>query len=218
MIGILAALPREVAGLVRGRKPEAGPLTGGVSVYRLPTSVVVCAGMGAERAALAVRTALDCGAEGELVSAGLAGACDSATEAGSVVEASTVIDVRSGERFETGQGHGAVLVTSPSIANVREKLRLHETYGAALVDMEAATVARLAQANGLWFRAIKAVSDANDFELESLNRFATRRGQFRTGSFALYTALHPQDWGSAIRLGRGSARALAALTEVLRGL
>jgi len=218
VIGIIAALPQEVAGLTRGIKPETGFIGEGIFVFRRSSSVIVCAGMGAERAVLAVRTALSCGVDELLISAGLAGSCDPAIVVGTVVEAGQTIDVRSGERFPGSKGSGAVLVTSPSIASVAEKLRLHQTYGASLVDMEAATVARLAQANGLRFRAIKAVSDAHDFELESLARFATPKGQFRAGAFALYTALHPQSWGSAMRLGRGSTRALSALTEALESL
>jgi adenosylhomocysteine nucleosidase len=85
-----------------------------------------------------------------------------------------------------------------------------------MVDMEAATVARLAQAKGAGFRAIKGVSDGYDFELNSLGKFEGDRGSFRTGAFALYTAVRPWTWGRAIELGRGSARALAGLEEALR--
>lgn len=217
MIGIIAALPREVEALVRGVTPDGELKRRHVFVYRLPAALVACAGMGAERAGLAVRAALDAGASGCLVSTGLAGACDPALAVGTVVEASQIIDARSGERVLAEHGN-AILVSSPGIANVQEKRRLRESYGASMVDMEAATVARLAQANGLRFRAIKAVSDAHDFELETLARFASEHGQFRTGAFALHTALHPQSWKSAMELGSGSQRALRALTEVLRQL
>jgi adenosylhomocysteine nucleosidase len=77
--------------------------------------------------------------------------------------------------------------------------------------MEAATVARLALARGLRFRAIKGISDAHDFEMESMSRFADARGHFRTGAFALHTAVRPRNWSSAMRLGRASNRALAKL-------
>jgi adenosylhomocysteine nucleosidase len=110
------------------------------------------------------------------------------------------------------------LVTASSIASVREKVRLAEVYGAALVDMEAATVARMARARGMEFRAIKGVSDGYDFELSSLAKFEGERGSFRTGAFAAYTAVRPWTWGRAMELGRGSAKALAGLEEVLRGV
>jgi adenosylhomocysteine nucleosidase len=84
------------------------------------------------------------------------------------------------------------------------------------VDMEAATVARLAELHGIPFRAIKAVSDAHDFELTSLSRFATKTGHFRTGAFALHTALRPHRWHNTIQLGAGSQRALLALNKRLK--
>jgi adenosylhomocysteine nucleosidase len=84
--------------------------------------------------------------------------------------------------------------------------------------MEAATVARLAAMRGIPFRAVKAVSDAHDFELEGLSRFSSADGSFRTGAFALHTALRPGKWGKAMELGRGSSRALAGLTQALQVL
>ena len=217
MKAIIAALPREVVALVRGIEPDERLRRKRILVYRLPSAVVACAGMGAERAVLAVRAALDAGASGLLVSTGLAGACGPELKVGQVIEAGQVIDVRSGERFATVH-EGAVLVTSPSIADVAEKRRLNATYGAALVDMEAAAVARQAQAHGLEFRVIKAVSDAHDFELDDVSQFVSPDGRFRTAAFALHTAVRPQRWPAAIRLGKGSQVALSALTEVLRGL
>ncbi len=217
MKAIIAALPREIASLVRGVQPDERLRRDRIFVYRLPSAVVACAGMGAERAVLAVRAALEAGAKGLLVSAGLAGACNPELKAGQVVEAKLVIDVRSGERFTSGSD-GVVLVTSPSLASVAEKRRLRASYNASLVDMEAAAVARQAQTHGLEFRAIKAVSDEHDFELAGLARFASPDGKFRVGAFALHTAVRPQRWPGAIRLGSGSRKALAGLTEVLRDL
>ena len=91
------------------------------------------------------------------------------------------------------------------------KRDLRESYNAALVDMEAATVARLALARASRFRAIKGISDAHDFEMEAMSRFADAHGHFRTAAFALHTALRPQTWSSAMRLGRESNRALTKL-------
>jgi len=93
---------------------------------------------------------------------------------------------------------------------------LFETYQAAAVDMEAATVARLAMANGIAFRAIKAISDDYAFELGSLAKFETKHGHFHTRAFALHTAVRPHTWGKAIGLGRHSKLALEVLTERLK--
>ena len=215
-VAIVAALPREIAGVLRGAKPDPALKLRGIYLYRVDRAVIVAAGMGGARAALGVEAALQCGDVRMLVSAGLAGACMASICAGSVIGASTVVDVRTGERFETSDGEQQnVLATAPQIASAREKARLAAAYGAAMVDMEAATVARLAQAHGLGFRAIKAISDAHDFEMERLARFATPEGQFRTAAFAFDTALRPGQWRSAMTLGRNSGGALRALADRL---
>ena len=220
---ILAALPREVRGLVGSAAPDAGWLRRGVHFYNLASAVVVTAGMGAARVSLAFEAALASGPVDQVVSTGLAGACLPALAAGSVHQATLVVDARTGERFSTEAASVAtqppvVLVTTGSIAGVREKGRLAAAYDAAMVDMEAATLARLAQAHGLAFRAVKGISDAHDFEMASLSRFAGPHGQFRTAAFALHTAVRPQHWRHAARLGRHSNRALAGLHAQLRDL
>lgn len=216
MIGIIAALPREVAGLVKGFAPQMEGRARGIFVWRSQRVVVVAAGMGAARAALAVEAAGDVS---ELWSVGLVGACDPKVRAGSVVEAASVVDVRTGERFATeasGEPGAVVLATGAEIASVCEKTRLFAAYGAAVVDMEAATVARLALAHGTAFRAVKGVSDDADYELEGMGRFETKLGHFNTAGFALHTALRPWTWGRAITLGKHSGAALKALTAELQ--
>ena len=209
---IIAALPREIAGLVRGVRADPALTPQGIYLHRLPNAIVVAAGMGQARAALAVEAAFQAGDVTTLISAGLAGACTAAYPPGSIAEASQVIDVKTGERFATISGLGdCVLATTETIAGVHEKLRLAQTYSAALVDMEAATVARLAAARGLGFRAVKGISDAHDFELASLGRFSGRHGSFRVKAFALHTAVRPHRWAGTMRLGRNSNRALVAL-------
>jgi adenosylhomocysteine nucleosidase len=212
-IAVIAALPSEVAGLVRGTRPDRELLGSGIRLHRVGNAVIAAGGMGATRVALALDAALRDEAVGLVISAGLAGSCSAEISAGELVEATVVVDAKTGERFVCDQQGmtGQVLVTTEAIAGVKEKSRLHESYGAGMVDMEAATVARLAAARGVRFRAIKAISDAHDFEMESMSRFADDRGQFRTGAFALHTALRPASWSSAMRLGRDSNRALAKL-------
>lgn len=218
-IAIVAALPREISGLVRGTPPDSELRRRGIHLHRGENAVVAAAGMGSARVTLAVEAALRVAEVELLVSTGLAGACSPEISAGEVVEASTVIDAKTGERFDCNISDSQhVLVTGEAIAGVREKARLLATYSAAFVDMEAATVARLAAAKGLRFRAIKGISDAHDFEMESLSRFADARGHFRTGAFALHTALRPGSWSSAMRLGRESNRALAKLWSELRSV
>ena len=207
---VIAALPREVKALVRGWEEHRLPRE--VTAYTNGFAVVVCAGMGAERAALAVQAALRLRPVTALISVGLAGACDAGLKVGEVVRAGVVIETRSGERFDGAAEDLGVLVSADAIASVKEKARLRATYGAAAVDMEAATVARLARGHGLPFRAIKVISDAADFELEALNRFATRDGQFREAAFTAYAAVRPWLWAKLIALAGNGGRALKVLT------
>ena len=214
-IAVLAALAREVRPLVGNAEPDRTLRRQGVYLYRVPGAVIVAAGMGAARASVALAAARDAGEVAEVVSVGLAGACAPEWLPGTVVEPAVVVDARTGERFvaDGAVTDGTVLVSAEAIASVREKARLAATYGAGLVDMEAATVARLARAHGMRFRAVKGISDAHDFELASLGQFADSRGEFRTAAFAWHTALRPGQWRRAMRLGRHSQGALTLLGQ-----
>jgi len=213
-VGIVAALPREVAGVVKGW--ETRRLPDHVTLYTRGNAVVACAGMGAARATLAVEAAMAAMPISDLLSVGLAGACDPALRIGEIVRAGLVIDSRTGEQFSESQDR-QVLVTTDFIASVSEKARLHASYYASAVDMEAAAVGRLARAHGLAFRAVKAISDEADFELNQLARFSAPDGQFREVAFALHAFLHPKLWRNTIALARNSSKALASLTVALEG-
>jgi adenosylhomocysteine nucleosidase len=219
-VAIIAALPPEIAGLTRGTRPDPDLAKSGIRLHRIPGAVVVAAGMGASRATMAVEAALRVSDTEMLVSIGLAGACIPGLKIGTVLDANLVVDARTGERFESAArpapGSASItLATIESIAGVAEKKRLRETYGASMVDMEAATVARLARAHGLAFRVLKAISDEHDFELAALNQFADQRGQFRTAAFAFHTAVRPALWKTTMHLGRASAEAIRALDQAV---
>jgi adenosylhomocysteine nucleosidase len=125
-----------------------------------------------------------------------------------------VIDSQTGERFRVPRFE-SVVVTGEGIASVREKARLCASYGAAAVDMEGAAVARLAEAHGLEFQAIKVISDGAEFELSDLGMFATPDGQFRETAFAVHAMLRPHLWSKLMQLAGNSGRALKALTAAL---
>jgi adenosylhomocysteine nucleosidase len=209
---IIAALPRELKLIVRGWQQHKRP--GNILVYTNDRAVAVCAGMGPQRATLAVEAALSARPVTALISIGLAGGCDPTLHSGDIMQASLVIDAQTGERF--GDLHSKqVLVSTTGIASVKEKQRLRDSYAASAVDMEAAAVARLAEAHSLTFRAIKAISDDASFELRELARFSTQDGQFREAAFTAYAAMHPRLWPKLIDLARNSNRALQALSNEL---
>lgn len=209
---IIAALPREVKALVRGWQEHRLP--GKVVAYTNDFAVVACAGMGAARAILAVQAALSLKTVTSFLSVGLAGACDPQLHVGDIVRAGVVIDAGTGERF-TNPLFSQTLVTTSVITGSREKQRLYDSYQASAVDMEAATVARLAEAHHLSFLAIKSISDEAVFEMQELAHFATADGQFREAAFAAHSALRPQLWPKLFTLAGNSKRAVQALTAEL---
>jgi adenosylhomocysteine nucleosidase len=209
---IIAALPREVKPLVRGWKEHRLP--GRIVAYTHESAVAVCAGMGPARAALAVQAAFSLKPVTALLSVGLAGACEPSLRIGDIVRAGVVIDAHTGERF-VGELSAPVLISTSAIASVSEKERLYASYRASAVDMEAATVARLAQAHNVAFRAIKSISDEASFEMRELARFATGDGQFREAAFAMHAAVRPQSWPKLFALAGNSKRAVRALTDEL---
>jgi adenosylhomocysteine nucleosidase len=214
-IAIIAAFWREVAPLIQShrrnwqRDSKLHPHS--LAVWTNTDAVIVYAGMGERCASLAVEAALATGPISEIISVGWAGACVPGARVGSIVRPSTVIDARTGERFPCVKGDGSVLVTVAAFAGKEEKLRLHAAYNAGSVEMEAATVVRLAQAHRLPFSAIKAISDAAEFDFPEIARFHTADGQFRETAFGFYAACRPWLWRPVLHMAKGSKLAAERL-------
>ena len=215
-IGMIAALSGELKPLVRGWKKQ--PLRGeGLTLWKTSRNrddlVAVCGGMGAPAAVRSVAAAESFGKLDLLISVGWAGALDRSIRTGQCYRPSRVIDVGTGERFSAAEGDPITLATAIHVADANEKNRLRQSYGASLVDMEAATIARLALIRDVPFFCFKAVSDASDAELPDLNDFIDRRGQMRMPSFLSHVALHPRFWRPLWELGRNSAKAAQAMAK-----
>jgi adenosylhomocysteine nucleosidase len=210
-IAIVAAMEREVRPLIRSWKVRVMELGG--RRYRLfenGEAVLVCGGIGAEAARRATEAVIREVSPMRVISVGFAGALDGALQVGYVFEPRTVINSTDGARTEVGSGEG-ILVSSATIADKAQKIRFGKAYGAIAVDMEAAAVAQGAQARGVEFGALKAISDAADFDLPAMDRFMARDGSFRSFRFACHVALRPWLWGTTIVLARNSSKASRAL-------
>ena len=129
--------------------------------------------------------------------------------------AAEVVDEATGRRFRTAYGEGKV-VSSRKIARAGKKRELASRFAADVVDMEGAAVAEIAEAHGLPFLAVKAVSDEMDFELPPLQDFVDAQGRFQGGRFGFWAAWHPQWWPVIAQLKRNTDRAAMALAEKLR--
>jgi adenosylhomocysteine nucleosidase len=216
----VAALPREIAGLVaqRGWRAERKLLGRNIHLFEHEDAVVVVGGMGAARVTLAVEAALAVGPASELVSVGWAGACRPGARVGNLLYPDLVIDSRTGERHvveDEFATRGVSIVTVAAAAGAAEKQRLGESYSCVAVEMEAAHVARLAAMRGVGFSAIKAVSDEMDFEMPGMERFSTADGQFREAAFAMHVAVRPKLWAPVMAMARGSMLAAGRLREAI---
>lgn len=210
-VAIIAALEREVAGAIknwRARKREYGGSR--YKVYENQRAVLVCAGMGAEPARRACEAVIRMYQPSLIVSVGLAGGLDASAQVGSLVIPNRIIDASDGSVLEMAEGQGT-LVSWNSVANVEQKAKLAQAYGARAVDMEAAAVARGAVARKVGFMAVKAISDAYDFEFPGLERFIAPDGRFRSGGLLMFAAVRPWLWRKLLYLRRNSERAAEAL-------
>jgi adenosylhomocysteine nucleosidase len=224
-IAIIAALEREIHPLVKSLPATTVHHEGrDFTIYESAYAIAVCGGIGAEAARRAAEAIIVRYSPELLISAGLAGALVPELRAGETIFPSTVIDTQDGSRHQTVIRDAAlsgsslartVLASYPKIANVAQKQQLAKSYGAHAVDMEAAAVARAAQAHNLSFLAIKAISDESDFELPEMSRFI-RDGKFRTKRFILHVAVRPWLWLKMIRLARNTQLASHSLCAWLR--
>jgi adenosylhomocysteine nucleosidase len=215
-VAMVAALEREVAPLVRHWR-VADQEHGGrkFRFFESGNAVVVCGGMGFEAARRATEAIIALYRPSAILSVGFAGALDEELHVGDLVQARYVVDARDGSRTDTGSGNG-VLVSSPAVAGAEQKAKLAKSYGAQAVDMEAAAVAKGAEARGLRFAAVKAISDEVGFAMPPMDRFIAADGSFRARSFAFYAARRPFIWPDVLRLAQNSAKAARALSAMLQ--
>ena len=214
-IAIIAAMPGELKPLTRGWRHER---RNGVDLWSFKNGewVAACAGAGVNQAAKAFAEVEKLGPITTVISTGWAGALRDDLAPGQANWVAGVIDTRTGERFVTaGQPSDCLLVTSPRVADLPEKKRLASTYSAALVDMEAAGIARLAQMRGIPFYCFKGVSDGFSDKLPDFNRFIRPDGQFNMAGMVLFSILRPWYWPSLMRMGENSKKASQSIREAL---
>jgi adenosylhomocysteine nucleosidase len=218
-VGILAALPGELKPLVHGWRASSARdgVRRWVKTSGSGTWVAACAGMGADAARRAFIEAEIDGPLDLVLSVGWGGALVPDMKPGHAYAMSLIIDARTGEQFQLTDGQRKLtLVTTARVADAAEKVRLRDRYrGAAMVDMEAATVARMAQMRGIPVGCIKGVSDGDSARLPDLNRFLSPLGQLRMAPLLGYLALRLGYWSSIVQLGRNSSQAARAMAGLI---
>lgn len=145
--------------------------------------VCVANGPGFRLAEKAVEIAAEKERFGAVVSTGFCGGLDPLLQVGDVVEAESVLDVASGQRYRchrrsTNLPH--LIASQDRVAETAsEKTQLHDATGAGAVEMEAAVVARFAARISAAFSCIRVVSDTAGHSFPfSLNRLRQPDGRF----------------------------------------
>jgi adenosylhomocysteine nucleosidase len=214
-VAIVAALDREIRPLIkRWRITNREYDDRNLRFFESDQAVLICGGIGAEAARRACEAVIKLYQPSLVISAGFAGALGPEVEVGRTLTPRLVIDANDGSRTEVGSGSG-VLVSFNAVADARQKLKLGKAYRADAVDMEAAAVARGADAHRIPFVAVKAISDEAGFEMPALDKFIARNGQFQTGRFVLFAAVRPWLWPGVIRLRANMQKASSALCLAL---
>ena len=214
-VAIVAALTREVLPLVRQWRTTEREYSGRrFRFFENGEIVVVCGGIGAEAARRATEAVIVLYAPGVVYSVGFAGALEPGLKVGEIIVARRVLNAADGSSVDTGTGEG-VLVSFNSVASPEQKAKLGASFGAQAVDMEAAAVAQAAQARGVRFAAVKAISDESNFALPAMDKFVAPGGRFRTWKFALFVLIRPWTYKSVLTLARNSTRASRALCSRL---
>jgi adenosylhomocysteine nucleosidase len=223
----IAAFPGELKPLVRtvvngGKSARVWPHStrDGVRFWAVRNEeeewIAACAGAGQAAATRAFAAIEDGGPIDLVFSLGWAGALKPGVAPGSAHNVAGVIDISTGERFNCDAEAGEHwLVTAPAVAGYEEKLRLARTYPAALVDMEAAAIARLAAMREIPFYCIKGVSDGLNDQLPDFNRFLSPTGQLQTAHLVFYSMFRPWHWPALIRMGENSVKASQSIAELV---
>ena len=203
MICALEPERRALAGL-------AGP---GVAIHR--------SGMGAD-AAGACAGAVLAERPRALLSVGFCGALERDLRVGDLVAAERVVHENTGTAFAADEvllaaapGRRGTLVSAVSVA--RTPADRAALTGLA-VDLESATLARLAEEAGVPFLALRAVTDRVPDRVPAVEHALDQDGVPSMDAIARHLLHHPRDLRPLLRLGRAARRAGRSLESGLRTL
>ena len=215
-------------GVLTGLAAEARLLERSVTGADL---VVARTGAVPERAKAAAESLVAAGARA-LLSFGLAGGLDSRLRAGDLVLADRVV-LPDGRGIATTEGWrdaawlriGAAnrtfvgpIAGSPALLTAAaDKRRIHHETGAIAADMESHALAAVAEAAGLPFLVLRAISDPVTYDLPSVARLPLHPdGRVRIAAALRHLCANPREWPHVQRLGRDTRAGLVGLRRVVR--
>ncbi len=212
--GFVAALEREVSGLVRDwSRTKAQSADASWPIYCNQRAALILAGTGAERARTAAKLLIEKFAPRVLISIGFAGSCRPDLRPGELMVPESLVEASTGRTCHCAFGQGQ-LVTLDRVAGKGLKQQAAARFGAWAVDMEAAGVAAAAAESSMDFAAIKAISDGSGEDLGFLSSFVRPDG-FETGRFMAFIAMRPSLWPAVAALHGNSKLAATALQNAV---
>lgn len=177
---------------------------------------VLASGIGAAAARRRAEQAVARGAAA-IVSAGFCGALEDDLKVGDLVAAERVVDVATGRAYTSdaallarAPGRRGVLVTTPRI--IRRPADRALLSGLAC-DMESAALADVAQAAGVPFLALRAVTDEAHHTLPDFDRLTDKAGALTPGFGLVHFLTRPADIPRLLRLWPASRKAGRALRD-----
>ena len=216
---VLAAMARELRPLARTLRMRAGPV-GGLPAWRGRGIVAVAVGVGPERASAGTAQVLGQVRARRVLVVGVAGALDPALEVGDLVRPEAVVDVRTARVLVASRGgvpRSGVLATVDQIF-LRGDGQAAGTSapplpdGATVVDMETAAIAAVADARGVGWDVVRAISDVAGTLTPDVAALLSPDGRVRLSAAVRLVLRHPQAAGRLVRLGVDTNRALKAMT------
>ena len=231
-LGVVAAMPQEIAPLLRRMNGYVKETAGGFNLYRFDLSgtavVIVESGMGPRHAAAATKTLLSVAGPKLIINFGFAGAILPGTKVGDLVLAEQVLLLEEGRLTEAPRPdadfseillascqaapitiHRGTFVTAAGIMNkqvVAASLRTEVLN--PVLEMETVAVLLEAETAGIPAVAIRGVSDASDEELDfSIEEFCDAELRISPARVLKCVALRPWVIPQLLRLSGGSKKA-----------
>jgi len=198
MVGIVSALPRELADLERQHRPNC---------------VILAAGMGAEGADRGAEKLVASRQLSALISAGYAGGLTPPAVPGAIVVDTD--DPRLDASLPAAP-RGRITTVAGVVKTPETRARLAVETGAIAVDMESAAIKQVAARHGLAFAAVRAITDGPDSTLViDWDRYRDGNGQLRTWAAVLEALRTPGGVAEMRQLWYASRKASRALASYL---
>jgi hypothetical protein len=201
----------------KARRPEAG-IASDALILACATSAELRAARGARvRSALVGLGAANGIPDGPLVSFGLAGALRDGLPAGTVLDATRVVDGR-GEVLWEGKALGlpgarpaTILAADAIVDSAQERRRLHKRTGADAADLESGPLARTGRLRGV----LRVVSDTPERPLSGIEAGAKAEGGYDVVGLLRAFVREPR---GVVRAASDARRALGRLGAAAEGL